>query len=429
MYRCLRVSGLLVALCVPALAQFTYARDVAPIVQAKCQQCHRPNDIAPFALMTYDDVQTYAADIKTAVSAKVMPPWKPVEGFGSLRDSFALTDFERQVILSWIDAGTPLGEMADMPAPPEVNASPWQLGEPDLTLTMPEYKAPRAADTYRCFVLPDSIDANRFVNAMQALPGDKAAVHHVLLYIDTTGQAVKMQDAATDGAGYNCFGGPGFELTLNGMVGGWAPGTRARRLPDGIALLVQAKARLVLQVHYHPNGKSVTDQTQVGLYFADPDSVKSTMINVPVVNTGFTIPPGENNYQVTAKLTMPLPAKAVTIGPHMHLLGKQVKIEVQDRGTTNRRPMIYIDKWDFNWQGFYNFTDPVALPAGSTIIVTGNYDNSDANPLNPNNPLKPVGWGEGTNDEMLVGFVGMILDTQFALPFVKQTVPAFKKKF
>src|SRR6476660_5965767 len=149
-----------------ASAQNTYTRDVARIMQVKCQQCHRPNDVAPFALMTYDDAVTYAEDIRTALKNKTMPPWKPVPGFNNFSDSFAITDEERNTILGWIDAGTPQGDLADMPVAPPVSDSPWQLGEPDLVLTMPEFTPPpRATDTYRCFVLPTGLVDNRFIAA------------------------------------------------------------------------------------------------------------------------------------------------------------------------------------------------------------------------------------------------------------------------
>src|SRR5438874_3103376 len=141
-----------------ASAQTTYTRDVAKIMQVKCQQCHRPNDVAPFTLMTYDDAVTYADDIKRVLSDKTMPPWKPVPGFNEFSDSFAISDDERNTMLAWIDQGTPLGDPADMPAPVPVSDSVWQLGAPDLILTMPEFTPPpRATDTYRCFVLQSGL--------------------------------------------------------------------------------------------------------------------------------------------------------------------------------------------------------------------------------------------------------------------------------
>src|SRR4051794_3032785 len=156
-----------------AFAETTYTREISRIVQGKCQQCHRPNDIAPFALTTYDDVVTYAEDIKVALTDKKMPPWKPAPGVNEFRDSYALSDEDRALFLAWIDAGMPQGEPADAPEPTPVSESPWHLGEPDMILTMPEYTPPeRATDTYRCFVLPTGLTENRFISATQALPGN-----------------------------------------------------------------------------------------------------------------------------------------------------------------------------------------------------------------------------------------------------------------
>lgn len=398
-----------------AFAQPTYSREVSRIMQAKCQQCHRPGDVAPMSLLTYDDGVTWANDIKRVVAAKQMPPWKPVPGFNEFKGSYGLSDEDRQMILDWIEAGTPAGDPGDMPDPVSVSDSPWNLGDPDMILTMPEYTPPRAADTYRCFVLPSGLDQSRFVSAVQTLPGAKQEVHHVVLFLDTRGEADKL-DGQDGQPGYTCFGGPGINLDIGGVFSGWAPGARTRRLPDGIGLLLPAKSRLILQVHYHPAGRVSPDQTQVGLYFAPADVSQKRLINVPLVNMTFRIPAGAQDYEVRASLPIPpfFAANAITVFPHMHLLGRRIKLEVEDLDG-KRRPMIYIDDWDFNWQGFYEFAEPVRLPVGSTLRLTTNYDNSENNPKNPNNPLKPVGWGEGTNDEMCLAFIGVVLDNDVAL--------------
>ena len=411
-------SLLLVSLAVitgPAFAQPTYSREVSRIMQAKCQQCHRPGDVAPMILQTYDDAVTWAADIKRVVGAKQMPPWKPVPGFNEFKGSYGLSDQERQTILDWVDAGTPQGDPSEMPDPLPESDSPWNLGDPDMILTMPEYTPPRAADTYRCFVLPTGLDQPRFVSAVQTLPGAKQEVHHVVLFLDTQGQADKL-DGQDGQPGYTCFGGPGINLDIGGVFSGWAPGARTRRLPDGIGLLLPAKSRLILQVHYHPAGRFSPDQTQVGLYFAPSDVAQKRLINIPLVNTNFSIPAGAQDYRVDASLPIPpfFAAKAVVVFPHMHLLGRTIKVEVKDLDGT-QRPMIYIDDWDFNWQGFYEFAEPVRLPTGSTVHLETHYDNSDNNPRNPNNPLRAVGWGEGTNDEMSLAFIGVVFDNDIAL--------------
>ena len=404
----------------PVYAEPTYSRDVSRIIQAKCQRCHRPNDIAPFALMTFDDASTWAEDISRVVSANIMPPWKPVPGHGEFKDSYGLSAIERQTILDWIAAGAPQGDPADLPDPAPATGQ-WQLGDPDLIVQMPQsYDVPRKKDDYRCFVLPTGLDADKWVTAVQVVPGNKQIVHHVLLFIDTQGEADKL-DGKDGSPGYSCYGGPGFDvqtlsgiaaaLDLTGGLGGWVPGTRVQTLPDGVGLLLPRNAKIVMQVHYFPNGHPGPDQTKVGLYYAKTP-VERRMRYLPIVNTSFKIQPGEAAKEVTAKFTIPFffDAHAIQIAPHMHLLGRKIKVELA--GAKSAGDMIQIDDWDFNWQGFYTFQEPVALPAGSTVKLSCTFDNTKDNPKNPSDPLKVVGWGEGTEDEMCLAFLGVTLDRE-----------------
>jgi len=404
------------------LAQPTFSKDISRIIQGKCQQCHRDGDVAPFAMNGYDDLVTWSDDIVRVLETRIMPPWKPVAGHGTFKDAFNLTDDERNTMLSWLKNGMPQGDLADMPdiTPP---SGTWQLGDPDMVIKMPQvFNVPRTKDLYRCFVIPTDFDTQQFVSAVQVVPGNRQIVHHVILYIDTTGNADKL-DGQDGQPGYTCFGGPGdgVATTLGNILGGWVPGQRTRPLPDGIAVALPPKARVVMQVHYYPGGKPGPDQTQVGLYFAKTQ-VDRRLVFVPVVQQKLNIQPGDANAVRTASFTIPifLDAKGITIAPHMHLLGRKINVDLiaADRKTTT--PMIYIDDWDFNWQGFYNWTDAVDMPAGSTVKLTCTYDNTANNPKNPSNPLKLVDWGEGTEDEMCVAFVGVTFNNESLLPFNKK---------
>ena len=429
----LRPGLLLFTFAAIASAEVTYTRDISRIVATKCQQCHRPNDIAPFPLMTYDDVVTYVGDIKRVLTEKKMPPWKPVPGPIEFQGSYALNDDDRAMVLAWIEAGMPQGDAADLPEPKPVSDSPWHLGDPDMILTMPEYTPPpRATDTYRCFVLPTGLTENRFISATQALPGNPQITHHVLLFLDEIGEAEKL-DGADGQPGYNCYGGPNLTSIVNSgnllapglagtdflhglMLGGWVPGTRARRLPEDIGLPIPKDARIVMQVHYHPSGRPGTDKTQLGIWFADTVKIAHRLINIPIANMTFQIPAGAASYEVKAAFTTPASVKVITVAPHMHNLGRKISVEVQElSGKTTS--LIRIDDWDFNWQGFYTLADPVAVPFFSTVKVTSVYDNSEGNPKNPNNPIVPVGWGERTIDEMCLAFIGVTIDNEKILPF------------
>lgn len=406
----------------PLLGEVTYAKEISRILQGKCQQCHRPNDIAPFTLSTFDEAVAWAEDIKRVVTVGTMPPWKPVAGHGEFRDNFSLLDQEKRDLLAWIANGTPMGDPADMPeATPD--KGDWSLGEPDLTVRMLEPFTPvRGKDTYRCFVLPTGLDEDKYVSAVDVVPGNRASVHHVILYLDATGKAEEL-DAAEEGPGYNCLGGPGTPIAgnlsladlgnlasnLTYTLGGWAPGTRAHHLPDGTGIALSKRARIVMQVHYYSAVSRDPDQTRVGIYFSK-NRVQKSMFFLPLVQQRLNIPPDKADHVETYSLPIPLllDHKVVNIFPHMHLLGKEISVDMVRGGVTT--PFIKIDQWDFNWQGPYTFMNQQSVPAGSTLRLSCKYDNTVNNPRNPSNPTKRVTWGEGTEDEMCVAFLGITLD-------------------
>ena len=408
------------AVCAVALAQGpTYSKEISRTYQAKCQTCHHDGDIAPFSLNNYDDAVTWASDSRGAIINGTMPPWKPVAGYGDFRDNTSLTADEKQAILNWIANGTPEGDPSDLPDP-VVYASDWPLGNPDLTLTVPQSFTPAiGGDVYRCFVLPDTgLTGDTYLSAIDVMPGNRQIVHHVIIFADATGTAAKL-DGQDGSPGYSCFGGPGIPVdttnilqaldSLSGM-GGWAPGTRAHFLPDGIGTLLPGGARVVMQVHYHPNGVTGPDQSQIGLYFMR-SQIQKRLYHIPVVNMDFKVAPNtvQDVTAVFPPIPLPLSAKAINIFPHMHLLGRKIKAELIDI-SGKVTPMIYEDNWDFNWQGAYTYTDAVPIPNYSKVRVTCTFDNTADNPKNPNNPLVTVGWGERTTDEMCLAFVGVTLD-------------------
>jgi hypothetical protein len=405
------------AMAVPAVAQPTYSQEVSRIMQEKCQICHRPNDIAPFTLMNYEEASTWAEDIRRVVTDKIMPPWKPVPGHGEFRGSYGLTDEERQTLISWVNAGAPEGDPSFLPEE-KVPTGEWQLGDPDLIVEMSEPFTPaRGKDVYRCFVVTNPFEEAVYVKAADVLPGNRRIVHHVILYMDDKGQAVKL-DEKEEGPGYTCFGGPEFDLSINSAVSGWAPGTMPRPLPDGIAVEIPKGGQLVMQVHYYTGGGgSGEDTTKIGLYFAK-EKVERRLFYLPMVNTTFRIPAGAANHEVNAAFDVPplFDGKLINIFPHMHVLGRKIQVSHVPRGD-DAKPLIFIDDWDFNWQGFYTFQEPLPFGAFDSLRMTCTFDNSENNPRNPSNPLKDVRWGEGTEDEMCLTFVGVTFDRENLLPF------------
>ena len=389
----------------------TWSKHVAPLVQKHCQGCHRPSNIGPFSLLDYGDAYRERRKILRAVERRMMPPWKPVPGFGEFVDVRRLSDAEIQTVRDWVSGGAPEGDPRDLPAPRQWPET-WTLGAPDAMLSPAQpFEVPSSnRDLYRCFVIPTSFPEDRYLSAVEFVPGNRKIVHHVLTYLDTTGASAAL-DQAEPGRGYTCFGGPGFAAT--GSIGGWAPGARPQVNPDGVGVLLPAGARVVMQVHYHNRGNEPAgDQTRIGLYFAKR-TVDKRVRSIPVLNRGFAIPAGAARHEVNASFTLP-PAwnvHAIGITPHMHLLGREMKVTATTPDGTVR-PLIFIDDWDFHWQGTYTFTEPVLLPGGTRIDVSAVYDNSEANKKNPSRPPREVAWGEGTTDEMCIAFIRVTADAE-----------------
>jgi len=369
----------------------TFSHDVAPVLYRRCASCHRPGGVAPFSLLTYADAAKRAGLIATVTAKRYMPPWLP--SAPHFQEERRLTDGEIALLAHWAAAGAPQGDAAAAPAPPQFPDG-WQLGTPDLEARMAEqFDVPAdGPDLYRCFVLPARIPLDRWVRAVDMQPANRRVVHHALLFQDISGTA-RQRDT---GSGYECFGTPGF-LPARGL-GGWTPGSLPFRAPDDIPILLHAGADLVLQAHYHPSGKPETDRTAVALYFTDRPPQRRAM-DIPLGSNRIDIPPGDSTYKVTDHFTIPVAVDAIGINPHAHYLCKEmVGYAVLPNGT--RRTLLRIPEWNFDWQQEYLYATPVRLPAGTDVIMEFTYDNSDANPRNPNHPPRRVVWGPATTDEM-----------------------------
>jgi hypothetical protein len=381
----------------------SYAKDVAPILQAKCQNCHRRHQIGPFALETYEQARKRAHDIALVTSERSMPPWKPTPGIGpKLKHDQSLTPAEVAIIAAWADGGAPLGDPKDLPPPPQFSEG-WKLGPPDLVLE-PSEDLPIPAsgpDLYRVFVLPTNFARAMDLSAIDYHPGNPGAVHHLIAYVDTTGRGRQL-DEAEPGPGYTSVAGPGADAD---EIGFWTAGTVPHRLPNGIGLHVPAQADFLVQVHYHPNGKAGVDRTRLGLYFS-PSKARQAVHWSSASSYNFRLPPSEKNIEVKASWFVPVDLEALAVSPHMHLLGKDMHMYVTYRdGKT--QDLIHIADWDPSWQSAYHFQKPVTLPAGSVVKVVAHYDNSD-HPRNPYTPPKLVRAGPYANDEMCVGYIAVV---------------------
>lgn len=396
----------------------TYAHDVAPILDEHCVECHRPGQVAPFSLTSYKDAAAWAPDIVRYTQNGTMPPWKPAPGYGDFvgEHHYILTTAEKQVLVKWAQAGAPAGDLAKAPPLPNF-PSGWKLGNPDIILqsNQPYHLAADGDDVYRNFIIDPHFTHDAWVRALEVHPDARAVVHHVIVYVDGLHLSPKVEEKwhqehpDDKEPGYTSFGGPGFIPT--GFLGGWAPGNDPQFAPPGVAMRIPKGALLVLQVHYHKNGVPQTDRTSFGLYLAKEPVHKNSVVSM-VINTWFRIPAGASHYKVEAQTTIPLNAHILAIMPHMHLLGREVKLWAS-LPNGNKVPLIWIKNWDFNWQRTYWYREPIALPKGTVVHLVAYYDNSSDNPFNPNRlHPKPVGWGEQTTDEMCLAFLFGTIDAE-----------------
>jgi formylglycine-generating enzyme required for sulfatase activity len=377
--------------------EVTFCREIAPIVFAQCTRCHRQGEATPFPLETFEDVRRRASQIVQVVSDRSMPPWSPRPNFGHFLNEQRLTDDEVALIRRWVASGAPLGDAVHLPPQPRF-AHGWQLGEPDLILELPEaFEVPAdGPDLSQHFVLPTGLTSRGLVTAFEYRPDDASVVHHAWLYFDTSGTARKLDDETPE-PGYARFGGPGFVPA--GNLGGWGPGGLPRQLPAGMARPIPGSGSdLVLQVHYHPTGKAARDRSRVGLYFAK-EPVEQFVTQIMVADVDLKIPAGASRHRFEASYTVPVDTVLLDATPHMHLLGREIKVTATTPDGSSI-PLIWIDDWNFFWQDHYVFASPVQLPAGSRIDLVAWYDNSSSNPQNPHSPPREVRFGESSDDEM-----------------------------
>jgi mono/diheme cytochrome c family protein len=396
----------------------TFGKDIALIIFNNCASCHRPNAVAPFSLLSYQDVKKRAKQIAYVTEKRIMPPWKADQGDYEFKDARRLTGEQIGMIRRWVEAGAPEGDPKDAPSPPAFSDG-WRLGKPDLIVKMSEaYSVPAdGPDIYRNFALPLDLAEDKWVKAIEFRPGARSVVHHSLFFYDATGSGRK-QDEADPLPGYSGgMGGlPRGIINLGslrrvasgqaapvGGLGGWAVGAQARLLPEGLAWYLPKDADLILSTHFHPSGKPEKEISTIGLYFADKAPTKKfTGIQLPPlfgVFKGIDIPAGAKEFTIEDSFTLPVDVKAFGASAHAHYLAKQMKLTARLPGGQTKT-LLWISDWDFGWQDQYQFKEFVSLPKGTRLDVKITYDNSADNPRNPSSPPKRVRWGEGSNDEM-----------------------------
>jgi peroxiredoxin len=420
----------------------TYYRDVLPILQANCQSCHRPGEVGPFSLLTCKQAVRWAADIKDFTQQHRMPPWKPVEG-GPFRNERRLSERDIATLAAWVDGGTPEGDPKDAPPPIETVADRegWRLGKPDLVLTLPDEMTVGASglDLFRCFVLPTGLTEDRYVKAVEVRPGNRRVVHHALLFWDGSGKGRELEKQARTDAARTTAGqdqGPGYTASMGvgfvagpgqlGTVGGWAPGQVPTPLPAGHGYFLPKGSDIILQLHYHRNGRAEKDRTTVGLYLARDRETKPYKSMV-IAGRFFLIPAGERRHTVRGAIEVDQDCLLHSVMPHMHLLGREVRVTLTPP-SGKPQTLLAIKDWDYNWQETYFLKEPIALKKGTRLAVEAVYDNSAANPNNPFSPPRWVRLGDQTTDEMCFIFLGATCDRPGRLSHRVNDTPDEAKK-
>ncbi|MEX2580702.1 MAG: cytochrome c [Verrucomicrobiales bacterium] len=390
-------------------SEVTYHRDIAPVVYENCTACHREGASAPFPLTNYEEVSRKARTIRRVVNDRYMPPWHANPEATAFLGVRRLEDRQIELIDRWVEAGKPEGDPADAPEMPAFTEG-WQLGEPDLVLTMAEpFEVPAdGPDIYRNFALPIDLPEDQWIKAIELRPSARSVVHHSLYFLDDSGAARKL-----DGKD----GKPGFRgmaFRRSGSLGGYVPGVSPRKLPGDLARPLPKGSDLVLSTHFHPSGKPEKERTTVGLHFADgPPSRQLQAVQVPPAfgrGVGIDIPAGESDYTVEDTFKLPVDVEAISVSGHAHYLCTSM-IMTATLPDGSSRVLLDVPNWDLDWQDTYYFAEEVILPADTVLKSVIKYDNSEGNPNNPHDPPRRVKWGRESTDEMgSITLAGVPLD-------------------
>jgi peroxiredoxin len=378
-------------------AKITWHDQISRLMQTHCQECHRPGQIGPFSLLTYDDTVGWGPMIAEVIEQGRMPPWHADPNYGHFVNDARLTPDEKQLILGWVQAGCPPGDAADAPEPREF-VEGWQIPQPDQVVYISEapYVVPaEGVVPYEWFEVDPGFTEDKWISAVECRPGNPAVVHHVTVY----------------------FRPPwiDWELKLGdriNMLGGYSPGKRpvTSDNKEQAALFIPKGSKLVFEMHYTVNGTVQADRSCVALKFADPALVKHQMSVVPVANTTFEIPPGADSHRVDASYTFDEDSLVFSLSPHMHLRGKAFRFEAEYPDHT-REILLDVPAFDFNWQTDYILVEPKRMPKGTRMHCTAHFDNSGDNPANPD-PTLTVRWGDQIWEEMMIGGLGIVPEHQ-----------------
>ncbi len=367
----------------------TFNKHIAPILNARCVECHRTGEIGPFTLTKYEDVLGWEETILEVVADNRMPPWNANPDYGHFKNDARLSEAERDLLKTWIASGMPEGEPSDLPPAPKF-VEGWKIPQPDQVLYMDEeaFEVPaQGVVDYKRFVVDPGWKEDKYITSAEARPGNRSVVHHILVYVIPPGAR---------------------RADLRTVMVGYAPGSLPVHLENGLAMLIPAGSMLLFEMHYTPNGLAQTDRSYAGVCFTDKSNVTQTMNGRLAIENDFRIPAGASDHTVTANYNVRRDEMLVSMTPHMHMRGKAFRYEaVYPDG--EREILLDVPKYDFNWQLKYILQEPKKLPKGTKVVCTAVYDNSEQNLSNPD-PARSVSWGDQSWEEMMIGFLDTVTD-------------------
>jgi hypothetical protein len=369
----------------PAL---TFHKDIEPILQSRCQTCHRVGETAPMPLVTYEEVRPWAKAIRTAVLSGKMPPWHADPHYGKFLNDLSLPAEEKEKLIAWIDSGAREGDPADSPKPRDF-PSGWKIPKPDVVFEMPtEFQVPAKGELdYQYISVPTHFTEDKWVQMAEVRPSDPSVVHHAIVVVEND------------------------RSYQEEYLAGYAPGMTPQIWKPGQARLVKAGSTLVFQMHYTTKGTPAKDRTRIGLVFSKKP-VTEQIVAMEAMGLGLRIPPGDPHYRVDAVAFMPRDVLLMGMRAHMHLRGRSFSFRaVYPNGQTEI--LLDIPRYDFNWQPYYYLETPKFLPRGTRIECTAIFDNSANNPFNPD-PDATITWGPQSRDEMMIGWLDVAVPLQGA---------------